>query len=255
MRQARWSGLLLVPFLIGGPLVAQAPPARPDAPPRYETRKEHDPDGTGKFYLGREIAQVMGHEAAGWLDRPERDKEEEPERLVDALKIKPGDVVADMGAGSGYFTFRLAERVGPRGKVLAVDIQPEMLTLIRQRMKARKLTNIEPIQGTESDPKLPADAVDLILMVDVYHEFAYPYEMTVAMARALKPGGRLIFVEYRLEDPMVWIKPVHKMLERQVRKEMEGHPLAWVETLEFLPSQHVLIFKKKAEPAGASGRR
>jgi SAM-dependent methyltransferase len=257
MRHARLSGLLLVLLLAWVPFVARAqvPLGQSETPARYETRKDHDPDGTGKFYMGREIAQVMGHEAAGWLERPERDKEEEPERLLDALKIKPGDVVADMGAGSGYFTFRLAQRVGPRGKVLAVDIQPEMLTLIRQGMKAKKLTNIEPIQGTESDPKLPADAVDLIFMVDVYHEFAYPYEMTVAMTRALKPGGRLVFVEYRLEDPMVWIKPVHKMLERQVRKEMEPHPLTWVETQEFLPSQHVVIFKKKAVQGGAAKPR
>jgi uncharacterized protein (TIGR03067 family) len=217
------------------------------APPsRYETRSEHDPNGIGKFYMGREIAQVMGHEAAGWLDRPEREKEEEPTKLLDALPLKKGDVVADIGAGSGYYTFRLADRVGPKGKVLAVDIQEEMLTLIRQRMKARKLTNVEPIKGTEADPKLPEKAVDLILMVDVYHEFAYPWEMTEAMVRALKPGGKLVFVEFRLEDPKVWIKLVHKMTEKQVRKEMEPHPLMWTQTLDLLPMQHVVIFQKRS---------
>jgi precorrin-6B methylase 2 len=212
--------------------------------PRYETRKEHDPNGIGKFYMGREIAQVMGHEAAGWLERPEREQEEEPNKLLDALKIKPGDVIADIGAGSGYLTFRMAERVGPKGKVLAVDIQSEMLALIRQRMKARKITTVEPIQGTETDPKLPPDNVDLIVMVDVYHEFSYPWEMTAAMIRSLKPGGRLVFVEYRLEDPKVWIKLVHKMSEKQVRKEMEPHPVRWIETLGVLPQQHIVIFKK-----------
>jgi ubiquinone/menaquinone biosynthesis C-methylase UbiE len=227
--------------------VLTASAARPAEPPRYEHRKEHDPDGTGKFYMGREIAQVMGHLAAGWLDRPEREKEEQPAKLLDALKLKPGLVVADIGAGSGYHTFRIAERVGPKGKVLAVDIQPEMLALIRQRLKERKLPNVEPVQGAETDPKLPAGAVDLILMVDVYHEFSHPWEMTAAMVKALKPGGRLVFVEFRLEDPKVPIKLVHKMSERQVLKEMAVHPLRHVETVGTLPWQHVIIFEKKAE--------
>lgn len=214
---------------------------------RYEIRQEHDPNGIGKFYMGREIAIVMGHQAAGWLDRPEREKEEEPGKLVEALNLKAGDVVADVGAGSGYLTFRMAEKVGPTGKVLAVDIQPEMLDLIRQRMKARKITNVEPVMGSEKDPKLPEKGVDLIVMVDVYHEFEFPFEMTEAMVRALKPGGRLVFVEYRMEDPKVWIKLVHKMTEKQVKKEMEPHPLRWVETSSVLPAQHIVFFKKAAE--------
>src|SRR5437868_8180169 len=160
---------------------------RPQAPrsaagtPRYETRKAHDPDGIGKFYMGREIAQVMGHLAAGWLERPEREREEQPTKLLDALKLKAGDVVADVGAGSGYFTFRISERVGPNGKVLAVDIQPEMLDIIRKRMKEKSITNVEPVLGTETNPKLPTNAVDVILLVDVYHEFDQPFEMTVEM--------------------------------------------------------------------------
>jgi ubiquinone/menaquinone biosynthesis C-methylase UbiE len=189
----------------------------------------------------------MGHLAAGWLERPEREKEEQPTKLMEALPIKPGQVIADVGAGSGYFTFRLAEKVGAKGKVLAVDIQPEMLALIRQRMKARGVSNVEPIAGTETDPKLPAGAVDLILMVDVYHEFSHPYEMTEAMVRALKPGGRLVFVEYRLEDPEVPIKLVHKMSQKQVLKEMAVHPLRHVETVNSLPWQHIIIFEKKGE--------
>jgi ubiquinone/menaquinone biosynthesis C-methylase UbiE len=224
------------------------PPARPAAP-RYETRAVHDPNGTGKFYMGREIAQVMGHQGAGWLERKEREKEEEPAKLLKALELKPGDVVADIGAGSGYHTFRMAPLVGPRGKVLAVDIQPEMLALIRKRMKETETTNVEPILGAEADPKLPEAGVDLILLVDVYHEFAQPYEMTQALVRALKPGGRLVFVEFRLEDPEVPIKLVHKMTQKQVLKEMAPHPLEHVKTVNSLPWQHVIIFRKKAEKA------
>ena len=233
-------------------LLLTAPLARPqakadDAAPRYETRKEHDPDGIGKFYMGREIAQVMGHLAAEWLERPEREREERPSKLFAALQIRPGEAIADIGAGSGYFTFPLAERTGPKGKVFAVDIQPEMLDLIRQRMKTRDLRNIELILGTETDPKLPAEAVDLILLVDVYHEFSFPWEMTRAMVRALRPGGRLVFVEYRKEDPDVPIKLVHKMMERQVLKEMAPHPLIWVKTVGTLPRQHIIVFKKTGE--------
>jgi ubiquinone/menaquinone biosynthesis C-methylase UbiE len=222
-------------------------PALADDAPRYEQRADHDPNGTGRFYQGREIALVMGHQAAGWLDRPEREKEEQPARLVELLKLKPGEVVADVGAGSGYLTFRMAEKVGPTGKVLAVDIQPEMLALIRERMKAKGLTNVEPVLGTESDPKLPAAAVDTILMVDVYHEFSQPYEMTDAMVKALKPGGRLVFVEYRLEDEKVPIKLVHKMSERQVIKEMAAFPLKHAKTYSELPWQHVIVFEKKKD--------
>ncbi len=220
--------------------------ARTTKAPRYEYRTFHDPNGTGKFYMGREIAQVMGHLAAGWLERPEREVEEQPAKLMAALKLKPGDVVADIGAGSGYFTFRLADQVGPQGKVYAVDIQPEMLDIIRKRMKERQVTHVVPVLGEITDPKLPPNSVDLMLMVDVYHEFSHPWEMTTNMVRALKPGGRLVFVEYRLEDPRVPIKLVHKMSEAQVRLEMQPHPLTWVETVRTLPWQHVVIFKKKS---------
>src|SRR5436190_4217626 len=219
------------------PLPAAAPPVA-----KYEYRKNHDPDGIGKFYMGREIAWVMGHQAADWLDRPERVKEERTDRLLKALPLKDGMVIADVGAGSGYFAFPMAQKVAPRGKVLAVDIQKEMLDLIRKRMKARKVTNVEPVLGTISDPKLPAGKVDLILMVDVYHEFSHPYEMTEAMVKALKPGGKLVFVEYRLEDPKVPILLVHKMSQRQVLKEMAVHSLRHVETSDILPRQHIIVF-------------
>ncbi len=224
-------------------------PAQKAAPkhPGYEFKENHDPNGIGKFYMGREIAQVMGHQAADWLERPEREKEEQPSKLIDALKVKPGEVIADIGAGSGYYAFRLSKLIGPKGKILAVDIQPEMLDIIRKRMKERHVTNIEPVQGTITDPKLPANSVDTILMVDVYHEFDHPFEMTVAMVKALKPGGRMVFVEFRMEDPDVPIKLVHKMTQKQVIKEMEPHPLRWVRTLDVLPWQHIIIFEKKGE--------
>jgi precorrin-6B methylase 2 len=225
-------------------LLVPAQTAKPVAP-QYQYRDRHDPDGIGKFYMGREIAQVMGHLGAGWLERPERVKEEQPAKLLKALKLKRGDVVADIGAGSGFHTFRMAPLVGPKGKVLAVDIQKEMLGLIRKKMKATGVTNVVPVLGAVDDPKLPAGKVDLILMVDVYHEFSHPHEMTAAMLKALKPGGRLVFVEFRLEDPDVPIKLLHKMTERQVLKEMGAFPLKHVETIKTLPWQHVIVFEKK----------
>lgn len=216
-----------------------------DAKPRYETKKDHDPDGIGKFYLGREIAQVMSYHGAGWLERPEREKEERVSKLLPPLKIKPGDVVVDMGAGSGFYTFRLADLVGEKGKVYAVDIQKEMLKIIKGRMMKKGVKNVELVQSTVQDPKLPDNSVDLIFMVDVYHEFSHPYEMTAKMVKALKPGGRLVFVEYRGEDPEVPIKLLHKMTEKQVRREMEIWPVRHVETQGHLPWQHVMIFEKK----------
>jgi ubiquinone/menaquinone biosynthesis C-methylase UbiE len=197
--------------------------------------------------MGREIARVMGHLAAGWLERPEREREEAPRRAIEMMALRPTDVVADIGTGSGYFSFRIAEKV-PRGKVLAVDIQPEMLDLIRKAAKDKGATNVEPVLGREDDPNLPEGAVDVVLMVDAYHEFEYPREMMLAVARALKPGGRVIDIEYRAEDPEVRIKPLHKMTEAQVIREMEAVGLKHVKTLADLPQQHFVVFEK---PAGA----
>ncbi len=232
-------------MLLPAPLIAQT-----EAPKKnlYEYRQKADDDSTGKFYKGREIAPVMTYHGAGWLERPEREKEEHTSKLLPPLKIKAGDAVVDMGAGSGYYTVRLADLVGAKGKVFAVDIQPEMLAILGKRLKAQKIGNVELVKGTETDPKLPAGGVDLILMVNVYHEFTNPYEMTAAMVKSLKPGGRLVFVEYRLEDPNVPIKVLHRMAERQVLKEMEPFPLRHVETQKHLPWQHVIIFEKKDTP-------
>ncbi|MFT3878299.1 MAG: class I SAM-dependent methyltransferase [Gemmatales bacterium] len=215
--------------------------------PRYETRKDHDPDGIGKFYRNREIAQVMGHLGIDWLERPEREEEEQPAKLMKALDLKPGMTVCDLGAGSGYFTWRLSKLVGDKGKVLAVDIQPEMLEYLDKHAKKLNVTNVKTILGTETDPKLPANSVDLILMVDVYHEFNFPYEMTEAMVKSLKVGGKIVFVEYRAEDAWVPIKAVHKMYERQVLLEMEPFPLKHKGTSKVLPRQHI-IFMEKVEP-------
>jgi precorrin-6B methylase 2 len=225
----------------------QTKPVKP-AKPRYETRAEHDPDGIGKFYKGREIAWIMGHQAAGWLERPEREKEEAPTKLIKALDVKADMVIADVGAGSGYHTFRLAPLVGEKGKILAVDIQQEMLDLMKKKAEKQGVKNVELVKGTESDPKLPKDSVDLILLVDVYHEFSHPYEMAEKMVASLKPGGRIAFVEFRLEDDAVPIKIVHKMSERQVILEMaEFEDMEHDKTIGTLPWQHIVVFKKKGK--------
>jgi len=203
------------------------------------------PDGIGKVYMGREIAKVMSYYGASWLERPERAEEERPERVLAALGLKPGMVVADIGAGSGYYSSRMAERVGSKGTVYAVDVQPEMIEILRLQMKQRGVTNVKPILGTETDPRLPQGALDLALMVDVYHELEYPYEMLAAIVRSLKPGGRVVFVEFRGDDPSVPIKALHTMTEAQVRKEAAVQPLEWVRTVRDLPWQHIIVFRKR----------
>ena len=213
----------------------------PKTAPLYEERKIHDPNGIGKFFKGREIAHVMGYQAAGWLERPEREKEENTTKLIESLKLKPHMIVADVGAGSGYLSFRMAPLL-PKGKVLAVDIQKEMIKIINAKSKQKTLQNVETILSTEKDPKLPENSVDMIIMVDVYHEFEFPYEMMSDIAKCMKPGGRVVLVEYRKEDPTVPIKEVHKMSQVQARKEVEQAEfgLKWTETIDVLPRQHIL---------------
>ena len=219
--------------------------------PLYETRADHDPNGIGKFFQGREIAHVMGHQAADWLERPEREEEEKTDQMVEALKFREGEVVADIGCGSGYVSRKIAKKVGPTGVVYGVDIQQEMLDLLAKRMAMFRIENVKPVMGTTTDPKLAPSSCDTMLMVDVYHEFDQPYEMMQAMVAALKPGGRMVFVEYRGEDPNVPIKTVHKMTEAQVKKEMGMQALEYVETIGVLPRQHIIVFRKTEAKAAA----
>jgi len=196
---------------------------------------------------GRHIAQVMGVGGADWLVRPEREAEEAPDKALDAIGIARDASVADIGAGAGYFTWRLAERVGPAGKVYANDIQPEMLALLRKNIDARHLTNVETVLGVVDDPKLPAGRMDLVLLVDVYHEFTEPEKMLRKMRESLKPDGRLVLLEYRKEDPNVPIRPEHKMSVAEVRAEVEPEGFRFEKTLETLPRQHILIFRKSVQ--------
>lgn len=212
--------------------------------PTYYTLGKQSYDGTGKYYMGREISQVMGHLGAGWLERPEREAEEKGSLLLAALELQPDHVVADIGAGSGYFTFQIAPLV-PAGKVLAVDIQPEMLELIKEKSLQLGVDNVERIQGEITAPKLPQGQVDRVLMVDVYHEFSHPREMMEGIVAALKPEGKVYLIEYRAEDPNVPIKPRHKMTAEQATREMEAVGLRLIENQAMLPRQHCLIYALK----------
>jgi len=200
-------------------------------------------DGTGRFYKGREIAQVMGHRGAAWLERPDRARQERPDLLVDALDLAPDAVVADLGAGTGYFTFRLAPLV-PTGKVLAVDIQREMLQIVAGRAEVEGAQNVQTVLGTVQDPRLERESVDLTLIVDSYHEFSHPREMLAAILRGTRPGGQLVLVEYRGEDPSIPIKRLHTMTEAQAIAEVEANGWRFVENRDVLPQQHILVFEK-----------
>lgn len=203
-------------------------------------------DGIGKTYFGREISRVIGHQGAAWLERKTRVVEERPERVVDGMGLAPDAQVADIGAGTGYFTFRIAEAV-PTGRVYAVDVQPEMLEVLQKRIERRAITNVVLVLGAEDDPKLPSDSLDAVLLVDAYHEFAYPFEMMQGIRRALRPGGRVFLIEYRGEDPRVPIKPLHKMTQAQAITELEAVGLRWVEGLDILPTQHFMVFERPTE--------
>ncbi len=227
-------------------IAGDAPPAgRPrmlaDLYSRADFRGE---GGSGKVYMGREISEVMGHFGIGWLERPEREREERTDLLVDALALKPTDAVADIGAGSGYFTFRMSPLV-PEGVVYATDIQQEMLDVVAERALEENALNVMPVLGEIDHCGLEPASIDLALFVDAYHEFSHPYEMMASVVAALKPGGRVVLVEYRLEDPFVPIKERHKMSESQARLEMEAVGLAFVENIASLPQQHILVFRRK----------
>jgi ubiquinone/menaquinone biosynthesis C-methylase UbiE len=197
---------------------------------------------------GRRYAPVMGYQGAPWLERSEREDEEAPDVALNVLKIAKGAAVADIGAGSGYITVRLADRVGPTGRVFANDVQPQMLNILARRLDRSKITNVTLIEGTLDDPRLPPTSVDLVLMVDVYHELSQPQSILRHLRESLKPGGRLVLLEYRKEDPTVPIKPEHKMSVAEARMEVEAEGFTLSKVDEALPRQHILIFVAKPNP-------
>ena len=202
-----------------------------------------DPNGINKWYMGRQIAQVMSHYGIDWLERDEREKEENTSLLLKNLAVKPGMVIADIGAGSGYHSALLSKMVGT-GKVFAVDVEPEMIAYLNKRIKQEKLSNLVPVLSTEQELSLPDNSVDMMLLVDVYHEFSYPYEMALSMRAALKPGGKLVLVEFRSEDPAVPIKTIHKMSKAQSIKEFKAAGFVFDKNIDNLPWQHCLVFIK-----------
>ena len=219
------------------------PPSLPA--PGEEPADSHD--HSPAIPTARQIAPAMSYVYADWLERPEREVEEQPDRVVKALRIPRGATVVDLGAGVGYFTWRLAKRVGPDGKVIATDIQREMLDMLAANLRERGIENVEAVLSTQEDPRLPEGEVDLVLLVDVYHELAYPANTMSHVRRALKPGGRVVVVEYRKEDPSIPIHPLHKMTVEEVRAEIEPVGFELVEVLEFLPSQHIVVFTPSGE--------
>ena len=207
------------------------------------TESKPTADGIGKIFHGREIAKVMGHPAIGWLERDEREKEEAPSKAIAAMDLAPDAVVADIGAGSGYYSFRLSPKV-PQGKVMAVDIQPEMLEFLKKRADELKITNVVPHLGAIDDLKLLPSSLDAALLVDAYHEFSQPAEMLASLVKSLKPGGRVFLLEFRGEDPAVPIKALHKMSEAQARLEFEAAGLRFVSNRSDLPWQHFMVFQR-----------
>jgi ubiquinone/menaquinone biosynthesis C-methylase UbiE len=209
---------------------------------RYEF-KEGDPNGINKWYMGRQIANVMSHYGINWLERADREKDENAAQLVKNLDIKPGMIIADIGAGSGYYTARVS-KILAGGKIYAVDVQPEMIDFLNNRIKKEKLTNVETVLGDEQKVPLNPSSIDLMFLVDVYHEFAYPYEMSISMRSALKPDGKLILVEFRGEDKSLAIKGLHKMTEAQIIKELSAAGFTFERNITNLPIQHFMVFTK-----------
>jgi ubiquinone/menaquinone biosynthesis C-methylase UbiE len=214
-----------------------------NAQDRYEY-KEGDPNGLNKWYMGRQIANVMSHYGINWLERADREKDENSTQLVKNLDIKPGMIIADVGAGSGYYTVRVS-KILTGGRIYAVDVQPEMIDFLNNRIKKEKLTNVETVLGDEQKVPLNPSSIDMMFLVDVYHEFAYPYEMSTSMMNALKPDGKLILVEFRAEDKSLAIKGLHKMTEEQIIKELSAAGFKFQRNITNLPIQHFMVFTKQ----------
>ena len=238
-------GGLTLPAAAPGPQQAADPPKTKSADTKAKARARRDRPG---YYMGRRIADVMSFEGADWLVRDTREQEEQPDAMLDALKIAKGATVADIGAGVGYTSLKLSRRVGPGGTVYATDLQPEMLRMLAENAREAGVRNVKPVLATKTQTKLPDGKVDLAIMVDVYHECPDPEATLAGVRKALRPGGRLVLVEYRGEDPEVPIKPEHKMTLRQVRREVEPQGYTFKESLEFLPWQHVIVFEKPVDP-------
>lgn len=195
-----------------------------------------------EVYMGRRIAQTMHFSGAEWLIRNEREREERCSLMLANLGIRPGLTICDMGCGNGFYTLQMAKMTGAQGRVVGVDVQPEMLGLLRDRMEAQGLENIIPILGSYHNPHLPPASIDLILLVDVYHEFSHPEQMLAAMRASLKPQGKIVLVEYRAEDKTVPIKPLHKMSKAQVNAELTANGFKLVSEFDKLPWQHMMFF-------------
>jgi ubiquinone/menaquinone biosynthesis C-methylase UbiE len=273
MRRSSTAGLLFAVVLTGGlaprppaavaqsaavaPPPALAPPIV--APPRVDVAIDVTvpipPPAT--HHCGREIAQTMHFSGAPWLVRDSRQREEDCKLLLEALDVRPGQTVCDLGCGNGFYTVELARRVGPTGTVYAIDIQPEMLRMLAERAAAERLANIRPVLGTAIDPRLPAGTIDLVVCVDVYHEFSHPEAMLARIRASLAPGGRLVLAEFRGEDPAVPIKPLHKMTKAQIRMELEPAGFAVAREFDRLPWQHLMFFRADGPPAagGPGGRK
>ena len=233
--------IIIILTLVLAPTQIQADTANISS---YYQIGEASRDGIGKFYKGREISRVMGHLGAGWLERPRREREERTDLLLQNLSLKASDHVADLGAGTGYFSFPMAVKL-TSGKVLAVDIEPEMLKLIERRKIVDIVNNIDTVLASERSPNIPNASVDVVLVVDAYHEFSFPREVMSGVVKGLKSSGRVVLVEYRGEDNNVPIKQLHKMTQQQAKKEMSAVGLQWLRTDDYLPQQHVMIFTKQ----------
>lgn len=258
-RQADYSKVFLIlPILVLSAVIgwvvyhasetprSQAPQIKPkDEMPVYTTR-DPSADGIGKIFHGREIAEVMGHPAIGWLERDEREREEAPSRAIDALELPRNAVIADIGAGSGYYSFRIAPNI-PQGKVIAIDIQPEMINFLKSRSAELGITNVTPHLGEVDDLKLPPSSLDAALLVDAYHEFSHPAEVLASLFKSLKPEGKIFLLEFRAEDPRVPIKALHKMTEAQARLELESAGFRFVSNRRQLPWQHFMMFEKPSK--------